>query len=382
MAQHRENIILPKLYRNLSIIFFIITCVLAAGVFYFIYGRVMITVHPVFQKVTAEINIDIKKNPLDGLSKDAYEVKGQLYEFFVEDKVSVPASGTKLILDDTLGSVRVINNHTQDMTLVAATRLLAPDKTLLRLKERIQIPKGGRVSARVYPDKPETFTEIKPARFTIPGLAKDLQEKIYAESSATLTREGKKVTIVSEADRNLIEKKILERIDEKANETLVEKMSDEEALFTKLIQKEITEKSFSVSVGDESDTLDAKVDAKITAVVFDELSVVNIMKQKLSGGLSAGKELQEADTKSFVYSLDKYDIGSGIAKIKVYGEGRAVVRSESELFDKKKLFGKSESDIIRYFKSFKEVESVVAEFFPSWLRRAPRFEDRIEITVE
>lgn len=259
---------------------------------------------------------------------------------------------------------------------------MAADGTLFRIKDRVLIPAGGTVGARIYPDKPETFSALEPTKFTIPGLGKDLQNTIFAELDRTLKPGENSVSIVSEQDLNLIDKKLLERVDEMALASLKEKLLDEEALYSKLMQKEIIEKKVSGAIGEARDSIQASAKAKITAIVFDEIHIINLMKKKLSSTLSSGKELKDIDPKSIIYTVEKIDREEGVAYIKVYAEGKAQVRSESDIFNKSKIRGMGEDDAKKYFKNFKEVESVEIRFFPSWFKRIPRLDERIEIQIQ
>lgn len=376
-----KGIKLPSWYRMLAFIFFMLTLVLAFGVFYYSSGKVSITITPAYQKVSTDAVFEVQSQKIAEETQDTTVVSGNMYEFPVRENITVPSTGSTLVLDDTVGSVILINNYSQDQVLVAATRLLSSEGILLRLKDRARIPKGGTTTARVYPDKPLDFTELQPSRLTIPGLSRDLQEKIYAENKVTLKAGGTKITVVSEQDLISLEKKILEALDESAQKLLQEKITDEALLYSKLIQKEIVQKNIEGAPGDEKDDVSASVEAKITAVVFDELRVLNMMKQRLSSTLSSGKELKDIEPKSLTYSIDRYDMITGTARIKVFAEGKAAVKPDHVIFEKMKLLGKSEQEALEYFKEFREIESVEIRFRPSWLRRVPRFEERIEIQI-
>lgn len=382
---NERKITLPKMYRNIALLFIITTIFGIFCVGYFVFGKARIIITPAFQKISSNSIVTIKDVSETG-APDSALVRGKIYEFEIEETLSAEVMGSKIILDEGIGSVTLVNNYSQDQALVATTRLLASDGTLLRLQEKVLVPKGGKVSARVYPDKPEQFTELKPTKLLIPGLWKDLQDKIFAEVTDTLKKGGRKVSIVSEQDISGLEKKILEKIDEKAVSELKKKLIEEESSHNELLQKEIfqkeiLEKNISGSVGEERKSIDARAKAKIIAIVFDEISIINLMKKNLSSTLSAGKELTDIDPESLTYSVDKLDGLENSANIKVYAEGKASVVSENNIFDKARILGLSEQDVINHFKEFREVEGVEIKFFPSWLKRIPRLEDRVTIEI-
>ncbi len=379
---HNTHIV-PKRYSRIALYFFVITCLLSLSVFYYVFGKAEVTIISAFQKVSADTEVQIKENSQEGQGGvNETLIQGKMFAYEVESTVTSATLGKKIVFDDTIGSVKLINNFSKDQILVATTRLLAADGTLFRIKDRVLIPAGGAISARIYPDKPEIFSELQPTKFTIPGLGKDLQEIIYAELDHMLKPGENSVPIVSEQDLNLIDKKLLEAIDDSSLNLLKEKLTDEEALYSKLMQKEIIEKKIVGVIGEERDSIEASAKAKIMAIVFDEIHIINVMKKKLSSTLSSGKELKDIDPKSIIYTVEKIDREEGVAYVKVYAEGKAQVRSESDIFNKSKIRGQSEENAKKYFKDFKEVENVEIQFFPSWFRRIPRLDERIEIRIK
>lgn len=378
----KTRIRLPKFYRNIAAIFFGSTIILAAVIFHSIYGSAKIIITPAFQKVSDEAMVRIQAEPGKADEKDGFTVQGKLYEFLVNESVSVGATGEKIVFGDTVGTLEIINNYSRDQALVATTRLVAPDGTLVRLKDKVTVPRGGRVQAQVYPDAPESFRELEPTKFIIPGLFHDLQDKIFAQSKDTLRKGGAKITVISEQDMNTLEKKILEIIDGNAQESAQAKLTGAEALYTRLFQKEILRKDIAGAVGEERGSVDAQFEARVYALVFDELRVVGLMKKELSSGLSLGKELKELDPKSIIYTIDKFDPEAQSAAVKVYAEGKAAVKSGHNIFDKSKILAKRPEEAAQYYKSFPEVQNVEIELRPKWLKRLPRFENKIEIVVQ
>lgn len=378
-AYPKKSIALPKFYRNAAIFFILATALLAGGFLYNIFGSVKIIVSPVYQKVSVDTMVEIIDMGEADTLKNA--ISGRLYEFEIEEDIAIPATGNKIVLGDTVGEVTLFNNYSQDQTLVATTRLLAPNGTLLRLKNAAVVKKGQKTQASVYPDRPEAFSELAPTRFTIPGLWKDLQDIIYAESFVTFRKGGAKIPFIAENDIHVLEKKILDSIDQKAQLELKTKIEEDETLYSRLLQKEILEKSVTGKVGEEKDILKAHVRSKVTAIIFDERKMVALMKKNLSDSLPKGKELKEIDPKNIIYTIERYDSVKKSVFVKVYAEGRAQIQADNAIFNAALLYGMREGEVKKYFQKYKEIESVEIEFSPSWLKRIPKREDKIEIHV-
>ena len=122
------------------------------------------------------------------------------------------------------GTVTIYNSWSENQPLMATTRLLTPDGVLFRIKERVDVPAGGKIeNVEVYADQPGTSGNIGPTSFTIPGLWQGLQEKIYAENSEPMTgglRETKFITqkIISETS-DVLKGELIEKAKIKLGQT-------------------------------------------------------------------------------------------------------------------------------------------------------------------
>jgi len=385
MSPNKERIkikiLLPKFYALTTLILFLATVVLGIGFVYYVFGRVKIVIFPSYQKVSHEAIIDIRENA-DATPSGAKLAPGKLYLFTMDENISIPATGEQSIVREGIGTVTIYNASDKNQPLIATTRLLAADGTLLRIKDRIIVPKGGNIEADVYPDKPDEFTKLAPTKFTLPGLSENLQDKVYGENKSELSSGEKKIRIVSQEDIKNIDSTVLQLLDNKIYEKLKDLFKDKETFYTQLSLKEILNKELGAQAGDEKSEFGVQVKIRIVAVAFDERRVLDYVKRDMGESLGSGREIKDLDAKSIVYSIEKYSIEEGRAQIKVFAEGRAQVRQDNKIFDKKALFGKSRSDIEKYFKGFGEIEKVNIEFFPSWIPRAPRSEEKIDIVVE
>lgn len=368
------KILLPRFYSYMAIVFVAGSIFLGASFIYYAFGKVKITIIPSYEKLSWETMVDVH----DTIGT-VQSIPGKLEPFEVAGDVTIPATGEKIINEEGIGKVTIINDGDKSQPLIATTRLTAPDGTLLRLKERVVVPARKSVEAAVYPDNPDQFTQLSPTRFIFPGLSDDLKKIIYAENKNILSSGEKKVRVVSQEDMDTIDASVLESLNEKIQDKAKEYMQD---IYSELVSKEVVEKKTDIKIGDEAESFIVKAKIKAIAVLFDEKRVIEKVKKGISDSLPEGKEIKDLDPKTIVYTIEKYNIDEGTAQIKVFVEGRMQVKQENKIFNKELIFGKSKEEIEKYFKEYGEIEKVSVDFFPSWIPRAPRSNEKIEIVVE
>jgi len=310
------------------------------------------------------------------------EINGKIFEIVKEGNKSFVATEEKDIISDTVGKVTIINNYSKDQQLVATTRLLSPDGVLLRIKSDIKVPAGQSLSVEVYADKPDEFTELEPTQFIIPGLWSGLQDKIYGESKAALTKGGFKVKVVSQNDIDNAAKSLADELYNQALSEVDQQLSITEKLHTKVVKREVISGQTDTEIGAEIDPFNYNLQQKIIFVVFDEKKLVNLVKQRIEQDLPPNKQLLGLDTSSLNYNLEKVDIVEKVANLKVEASGLAALTEQSGLFSKEDLVDMSEEEVKKYFADFSEVENVEIQFIPSWLRKMPGSAVRIEVVVK
>lgn len=373
-----QGYILPKSYRKLGLIFFVLAFFALVFTAYLVWAKVVILVKPSSEAIDQEFILDVKQ----GASLDSGIVSGKVISSEVEGSIDYNSTGSKVLTSDVVGEVTIINNYSKEQTLVEKTRLAfpdSPDEVALRLKKTVVVPAGARVKVQVYPEDFESFTEIPKSKFIIPGLWGPLQEYITAENEKVLNKEKVEVSLVTEQDLLDAQEALRQQLYQKALSRVNEQLEPNEALWPKLINSNVLETTYSASVGEEVDQFSASMKLMATIVVFDEDKVVSVVKNRLKEMLSIEEQLIDLDPTNFAYELEKYNIESGEANIKVIVSGQSILSSTTEFLEKSSLTGLTEEEVKSYFSQFSEVESVEVEFHPAWLKKTPKFQDKIEV---
>ena len=380
----KTSYILPKSYRQLGLGFFVLSLLIFVFTGYLIWAKVTIIIYPNTEELSQEFLFEVKDpGGLTSLvEKDV--VGGKLKTIEVEDSGVFQATGSKSLTSDVVGEVTIINNYSKEQTLVATTRLAAfekPDQILVRLKKTVTVQPGQQIKVQVYPDKPESFKGLEPMKFVIPGLWQGVQDKIYAESSAALGQGGYTVSIVKEEDLAKAEKELQDKLSQKAVAEVNQQLEPSQALWPKLISTKVNEISYDAQVGEETAEFTAKMKLAVTLIAFDESQLISSARERMKETLPLDKQLVSLDPKSFSYTVESYNLEANTAKIKASFKGSSMLTNTAQLFDKSKLVGKTTEEIQSYFSQFPEIKSVEVKFQPSWLKKTPRFQEKIKIEV-
>jgi hypothetical protein len=371
-----------NLYRRLVWRFIAFTIVLLLVVFYFSFSKLNITISP--KGETINDNILLKVSPSGAVSDNAEtdfreQVSGTTKELVVSEEKTFSATGEEFIGEEVYGKVAIINNSNKSQALVATTRILSPDNKLFRIKDAVNVPAGGDVMVDVYTDKPSEDMAIGATSFTIPGLWLGLQDKIYAKSSEDFVyrQKVKKYIKASDIERAMSEMNDLLITKAKANE--VELSANEAVLYETLNPASFES---SAKAGETADSFTIKAKGSLLVVTFSKEEAAKLTAAKLALLVPDDKELVDYNSNNITYTFDNYDAKTGIATIKASFSGTMVLKNNTEIIDKKQLVNLNRQQLENYLKNFPEIKSYELKFFPSFISRAPRLPERIQIEIK
>lgn len=375
-----------KIYKKVVIGFIAVALVLLLLILYFSMSKTLVTVTIQSQERTTEVTVDIQKE----VKTDNEELPQTVYGYVTTTTVSgskeFENSNQGEMTDDyATGTVTIYNNWSQVQPLAATTRLLTPDGILFRIRERVDVPAGGKIeNVVVDADQKGESGNIEATRFTIPGLWSGLQDKIYAESSDAMTdglREAKVVT------RTLLDSAESTLIEELRQKTSTEMLIDNDietnkgrALGTTLVLSTINTES-SVQQGDIAETFTLESAATFVVVIVDEDELLTEALGSLRNDLEAGEQIESYKSKDLVFSVNSYDIDTESASLNVSLSALVIPQQTHQMFDTSNLTGKNESEISRYYKNFDLVKNATVKFSPFWVTKAPNQKDHIDIKV-
>ena len=369
-----------SIYKKISLSFLVLTALLLAGLFYYSFVKVTITIEPKATAVSGKLPLDIYDEST-APSKDG-GIVGAVKEVELTAEKNYPATGGLTLGEEATGKVKIINNYIKNQPLVATTRLLTPDNKLFRIKDTINVPAGGSVEVEMYADQPSAEMAVGPTKFTIPGLWAGLQDKVYGESGEAVIYRQKKQAVIEQIDIDSGTKDLKDQLKNKAESEAVAAYKDK----YKQVLFKFDENSIVATIdgksGDEKEQVIIKMTAKVLVVAFNDDASKKLAEQKMKFSIADNQELVEFNQDKIVYSLSSVDVANGTAAVEASFEGRALPKAGASLVDKQKLVGLSGDQLNQYLAGLPEVASFEVKFSPAFFKRAPYSADRIIVELK
>ncbi len=344
----------------------------------------MIFIYPDSQKNEIDFTI-LAKEIID--SKNSNEFLVNFSETFEEEQDTFPSQETNTEIETrAIGKATIFNQTSIDRRLIATTRLLSPDNILYRIKNDAYVPSNGKIEVEIYADQPGKESEISQSEihFIIPGLPKQIQDQIYAQSNKPIKKSIKKNKIVTKENiknaTDELKKRILQKIQKAIDEPFALE-NEKNHLIPCLFVSEIIETKKDVEIGEQKDEFNLGIKLKITAIIFDKEKLLAKAKTKLLEKIYTYQKLVNP-LQNFTYSVEQYNSKTKEALIKVHLEGISTLNSESEILNKNKLIGLKKIEIEEYFSQFQGIKKTEIKFSPFWVKRIPKIKNHIEIIIQ
>lgn len=370
-----------NLYRRLAWRFIIFTIFLLLVVFYFSFSKLTIAISP--KGETLNDNLLLKVQPAGVVGENTEtdfreEIVGTVKEIALAEEKTFSATGEEFIGEEISGKVKIINNSNKSQPLVATTRILSPDNKLFRIKDAVNVPAGGEVEVDIYTEKPSEELAIRATTFTIPGLWLGLQDKIYAKSSEDFVYRQKVKKYIKASDIEGATKEMNDLLLAKARLSQKSVTADNETLYNTL---DATSFEISAKAGETKDNFVIKAKGSLVLVEFSKEQVAKLAATKLALVVPDDKELADYSADNIYYTFENYDAKTGVATIKASFGGTMVLKSNTEIIDKKQLVNLNRQQLENYLKTFPEIKSYELKFSPAFINRAPRLPERIKIEI-
>lgn len=385
-------------YQRLALGFLGVVVLLAVAVLLLSVTRVDVTITPRSEAISADFDVTVVGS---GTPSDR-EVLGRLVRVEgtgTAERVltagAAPLSAAEAVAPTRAeGVVTLVNTMTAPQPLVATTRLLSPDGVLFRLKSGVTVPAGGRLEAvRVYADQVGEQGNIGPTKFTIPGLSKWLQARVWAESTAAM-RGGvgvapagvavsrpaaRSLPIIREADLAAVQQEAgtAAKTDARARADALAEEGEEVVPIDETAR--VTPRG---AVGEARDRVSASAVATMTAILIPKGALEGRARQALERvAASSGRELRHVRADRLRTRLVSQDPAAARATIAVHVEGDAVLKRGSLSFEPRRISGFTASEVQTYLRSIPGVQDVEVNLWPFWVQRVPANAGSVNVEV-
>jgi hypothetical protein len=371
-------------YRKISLFFIFLTLALLAAACYFFLVSLTIEVTPKTERVSDMLNLTVNNgtpNQSGANLSNAVSVAGSVEQIPVKESKTYEATGANILGQEITGKVSIINNYSQDKTLIATTRLMTADGKIFRIKDKVTIPAGGSTEVDIYSDQPSPDMAIGPTTFTIPGLWAGLQDKIYAKSATAFVYQSDIQKFVQDTD--------IEKATDDLKASLLKEVNDQ---FTKnykgydeviaQVDKDSLVSSSSVKSGQKIDSFNLSLSALVDVVAFQSADVQKLAEDRLISVVPSDEKFVGLNQNEIQYNLTSTDFKGGTASLEVPIAGTMALSDIDNAVDKTKLVGLTAAQINQYLLSLDKFSDIKLIFTPPFINKAPSLVDRIKIVIK
>ncbi|MFH0928009.1 MAG: baseplate J/gp47 family protein [bacterium] len=363
-----------RFYRNIVATFVALNIILLVFVVYLSFVKATVTVKPKNMVVTTQYIADIAVKP-----ERSTEIPGAIASKVFEKSKQFQITGATEVPGRATGKVTLINNTGSSQPLVKTTRVLTKENIQFRITEAVLIPAHGQTEVSVLADKEGKEGDLEPTTFTIPGLPASLQSQIYAESKLAFTGGVSTIATVEQADLDKANQELSDEISKEAEASLAE---GNEAYTGRTFVYDLIEKKSDTKPGTHAGAFTISAKIKVTGVFYDQTSLLNLTKVKLFAATPRDLTLREVQSSNIVASLDKYDLKTGVANLKVSASGVAHIKEGGTVLNKDRLAGLSVKEATSLLMGNEEIEDVKIVIRPFWIKTLPKLKDHIEIKID
>ncbi|MBU4421512.1 hypothetical protein KKB41_00930 [Patescibacteria group bacterium] len=363
-------------FKKIGILFVSSILVLFFIVMYMALSRATIVIEPKEETISADLFVTVKSA---NLTKG--DILGKMATTTISREASYTVSGDdREVPAKAEGEVIIYNKYGKDQQLIATTRFLSDNGVLFRLVNGINVPAGKSVTALIRADSEGKEGEVAISHFTIPGLSNDLQKYIYGESEKVMTGGTKKVAaLTQEAIDEAVDNLKLTLITE-AKEKLKDKITLDSTFVGIAYSGDIKDGKISAKPGDTVDSFKVSIIMDVVGIAYSK-DLEEQAAKTLAGIIYSDRKLTSSNLLSLQPEVETVDLEAGAANMKVAIEGKTIINSNSQIFDKEKMAGMSAEEVKEYLSQYAGVESVEIKFFPFWLDKVPKLRDHIKVVV-
>lgn len=312
------------------------------------------------------------------------------------------------------GQVTLINTSNENWDLIAKTRLQTDEGIVFRLTQNTTVPavsaKGpGKMVAFVTADSVDAYGAIVgargnlgPSKFFLPGLKKDSQSKIYAESTAPMTGGVTDyISFISKEDLIAAEVQLRQELMNSAVKDLRLAVQEKSALVDNSSEFILLEGDGAVKSGELDVTVPDGLEGReikeftisgqmmVEGVYYDKVSMLQILEDELMLKKSPQKELIKINESSTNYRIFEWDENAGKIKLtaNIKGIEEYEIDAEKEnglrLLEKIKehIAGKEIEAAKSYIQNLPEVNKVEIDSWPAWSPTIPNLPENIEFEI-
>lgn len=368
---------------------FLIAVLFAGGSWaYFALGSARIEIWPKLDPLDLETKITVDKSA----QSPGRVIPGFVFEEIINLSGEFSSSGQGSLEKKAEGEIRIYNNSSVPQTLIVNTRLQAPldkfegsllsqENPWFRLKSRIVIPAKSFQDAQVIADSAGEKYNIKPSKFSIPGLAGSSQYTlVYGESFKQFTGgEKKEFSQVLVQDLERAKNELFLKSQDEGQKVLREKVPQDFLFLTDAVKVDLVQATSLAQAGEQTGKFNYNISAKasILAAKYNELD--ELAKDLLAEQVILGKEMDE---ESLQTSYTLFSIDKSLSKMTLSGQASInTFKPIEDLSLKNGLVGRTLQDAKSVLEKQEDYQKIKIHLWPFWLRSVPKNIEKVKVEV-
>lgn len=371
--------------------FVVLGLVLAALAAYFVLPAATINVYPQVETVNFDLSA-IGSKDISIIDTNTNRIP--LQEITIEKNATktFETTGEKELNEKARGIITIYNEYSSSpQSLVATTRFETSDGKIFRLLKNVVIP-GAKVEntkiipstldAEVTADSAGVEYNIGPSDFTIPGFkGSPKYVGFYGKSKQAMSGGAVgRLKVVSSDDLKKAEENLSNELLDGAKVSLRGQIPEGFELLDGGFKEEISQEKFSAKEGEPANSFTLQANAKIRALLLKTDDVQKLVDLNLLTHVTDNKKILPDDQKFKPRELT-IDWLKGEAKL-VFSVQKEAASDVDIAVLKNELAGKNEVEVRKYFTSHSEIRKADFSFWPFWVKRIPRRENRIKIIIK
>ncbi len=218
---------------------------------------------------------------------------------------------------------------------------------------------------------------IGPSNFSIVSFrGTQRYTKFYGESFEPM-RGGGKSLVVTEEHLEKAKESLVKEIEIKAANSLEEKIGEDFVLLEDTLKTEITESLSLIKVGDEMESFNFRVNAKLTGIIFEKKDVDLFTENFILAKAGEGKVVHQKSL-NIGYTPQVVDLEAG--RLVVYLNVSASIYSGADLaMLKSGLAGKSLAEARFFLQNQPGILNTELNFSPFWVNSIPKDLSKVKI---
>jgi len=363
----------------------------------FVLPSAEIIVKPRTEPVTRDLEVQVdSKVGVPDVSN--LTIPGKIIAEQISESKTYAATGVKNTGEKASGFVTLYNFSKTTLILKkGTTRLEAKGKVYYFLQDVGNIRPTGRIGEDLEVDQSSLIDPVPivaaesgedsnlPAgtRFEIYNEVFGHQaQALYAANGNPIAGgTNKQIKIVSVADIDAARKDLKDLLVAKFRESVQQKLTADSRLSDNAFAASVVEEKITPPATSEADNFSLFQKANITALVYDEADVRDLIVERIVRLLPENKYLLPAQAQRMSAQFVSLDLAGGVGTLRAHFESEVRYQINAD-FLSRSLPGKSATQVKEILLARPEIQDVQVKLSPFWVNTVPRFGNKINFKIQ